>query len=82
VKVTASLVSFSVQLPCVNRGATDFFFWVNFISCFFAESNFFSCESFLVEFVGSFIYKVISSALTSSFPVCNSDLLQLSHCCS
>jgi hypothetical protein len=67
VKGFVSLISVSGHLSFVYRRATDFH--VNFASCYFAKS---ANRLFLVEFLGSFMYKIIlftsKHTLISSLP--------------
>lgn len=71
-KGVVSLISCSVHLSFVYRRATDVFGLVLYSDTLL---KIFMCHrSFLVEFLGSLIYTIVSPAnadtLTSSFPIC------------
>ena len=68
VKSAASLISFLIYLPFVYMKDSDLF--VLFLFPATLLNIFMSLRDFLVEFLGSFLYKTLSSANqdTSPFP--------------
>ena len=72
VKGVVSLISFSAYLFFMQRKATDLFEIILYLAT--SQKLFNRFRSSLVEFLGSLIYSIISSAnsdiFTSSFPIC------------
>ena len=70
-KGDVSLISLSASLFFVYRRATDYLELILYPATLLKV--FISCRSFLIEFLGSLMYTIISSAnnksLTSSFPI-------------
>lgn len=69
VKNTVSLIAFSVCFLFLYKKTTDFYVFI-----LNPNTVFISYRCFLVELLGTFMYKVLSSAnkdnLTSSLPIC------------